>query len=160
MTSAIVVALLILIGILLIVIEFLIAPGITVAGIGGLLLMAWGIYMSYDVFGTPAGHYVLIATVIVTIVVLYYSLRAKTWKKLMLNTKIDSDVSTENYQEKIKPGDTGKAITRLNPIGKVMVNDIILEGKSIIGFIDENSEIEVVKVFKNNIEVKLKENKS
>ena len=61
----------------------------------------------------------------------------------MLNSKIEGNVTTIVYEEKIKAGDVGKSLTRLNPIGKVMVNDIVLEGKSSVGFIDENSEIVV-----------------
>ncbi len=58
--------------------------------------------------------------------------------------------------ENIHPGDVGKTITRLAPIGKAMVNDIICEAKSTGGFINENTDIEVIKVLSTQIIVKPK----
>jgi len=41
-------------------------------------------------------------------------------------------------------------------MGKVKVHDMVCEAKSISGFIDENTEIEVIKVSRNQLIVKLK----
>ena len=51
--------------------------------------------------------------------------------------------------------DTGKTITRLAPIGKAMVNNTICEAKSTANFIDENTEITVVKLNNNQINPKI-----
>lgn len=153
--TALAIVLLIVFGILLILLEFLVVPGITIAGIGGLLLLGGGVYMSYNTYGSTIGSYTLLATFIILLIILYYSLRSKTWNKLMLNKSIDSHVE-EVEEEKIKKGDIGVTITRLAPIGKVSVNDVEVEGKSIDKFIDQDTEIEVIKVLKNQIIVKLK----
>ena len=58
--------------------------------------------------------------------------------------------------EKIHAGDTGMTITRLAPVGKAVVNDIICEAKSIGGYINQNTNIEVVKVLNTQIIVKPK----
>ena len=58
--------------------------------------------------------------------------------------------------QKIKPGDIGKTITRLAPMGKALVNDITCEAKSTGTFINENTEIEVIKVLNTQIIVKPK----
>ena len=59
---------------------------------------------------------------------------------------------------KISVGDTGVALSRLNPIGQVLVNDVEVLGKSYDGeFIDEETEVEVVKVKTYNILVKKKQ---
>ena len=42
--------LLIFFGIVLLLLEFLVIPGTTIAGIGGILLMAGGVYMSYNIY--------------------------------------------------------------------------------------------------------------
>jgi len=147
---------LILAGIFLLIAEFLIIPGIFIAGSAAVFLAGLGIYMAYDNYGTKWGTVTVIATIIAFFITLYYSLRSKTWKKFMLDSKIDSDVRTENLENKIKTGDSGISITRLNPMGKVKVNDIIVEAKSVDGYINENTEIEVIKVNKMNIIVKSK----
>ena len=59
--------------------------------------------------------------------------------------------------QNIAEGDTGVAVSRLNPIGKVLVNDILAEGKSFDGeFIEEDSAIVVIKVDSYNVLVKRK----
>lgn len=150
---AVVIALLILFGIALLIVEFLVLPGITVAFIGGILLMGLGIFMSYKSYGTTVGNYTVLATVILFGGGLYYSLRSKTWKNLSLNSEIDGKVNTIE-EHKIKKGDKGIAITRLAPMGKVQVNDIVVEAKSTGIYISENTEVEVMKVNESNIIVK------
>ena len=54
----------------------------------------------------------------------------------------------------IKVGDTGISITRLGPIGKVMIGEVKCEGQSIGPYIDENTSIEVVQVKTNHVIVK------
>ena len=142
------IVLLIVLGILLLILEFLVVPGLTFAGIGGALLVAGGIYFSYDIFGTQIGHYILIGTSIFIIVIIYLSLKTKTWKKLMLNAKIESQVNTKN-ETMFKVGDFGKSITRLAPIGHVLINDTSTEASSTGQFIDENTDIEIVKIEKS-----------
>ena len=153
--SIIAIILLILLGIILFLVEFLLVPGITIAGIGGALCMGGGVYMAYKVYGATAGNLTLLGTLIFIILTVYLSLKSKTWKKFMLNSKIEGKVNVIQ-EEKIKEGDVGKTITRLAPIGKALVNDITIEAKSTGAFIDENTEIEVVKVEKSKIIVKLK----
>ena len=60
--------------------------------------------------------------------------------------------------QKIAAGDSGVTLSRLNPIGQVVVNDVEAEAKSFDGeFIDEDTEIEVIKVETYNVLVKRKE---
>lgn len=145
----------IILGILLFVIEFLLIPGITIAGIGGLVLTVLGVYKSFADFGPRTGGIVLLATIVLSIFVIAFSLRARTWKKLMLNTSSRGTVGENNMKDGIQAGDKGKAVTRLAPIGKVMVNDIVREAKSIEGYIDSNTPVEIVAVKGSQITVKL-----
>ena len=57
-----VIIILIVLGILLFVIEFLLVPGVTVAGIGGLVLTVLGVYKAFEDFGSTVGVWVLIGT--------------------------------------------------------------------------------------------------
>lgn len=156
--SVISIVLLIILGIFLLLVEFFIIPGINVAGIGGVLLIIGGVFMTYQLHGLVTGTYVLAGSLILTLIILYFALRSSTWKKLMLHTEIDGKVNTIEKNE-IKPGDSGYALTRLAPIGRVQIKEIDAEGKSIAGFIDENTEVIVVKITGSQIIVKPK-NKS
>jgi membrane-bound ClpP family serine protease len=145
---------LIVLGILLFVIEFLLVPGVTVAGIGGLILTVFGVYKAFNDFGTTVGIWVLIGTLMLSVFVIAMSLRARTWNRLMLRTDIKGTVDTDIREEQIKAGDRGQAMTRLNPMGKVEVNGIVREAKSMEGYINVHSIIEVVEVEGTRISVK------
>lgn len=151
--SLLAIILLILLGLILIVVEFLILPGVTVAGIGGILLLAGAIFLSYKTHGNTIGHYTLLGTVLALAFTLYISLRKKTWKRLMLDSNIEGK-SFASLIDKIHIGDTGKTISRLNPIGRVIVNDINVEAKSTGEFIDPGIEVLITKVLDNKIVVK------
>jgi len=149
-----VVIILILLGILLFVIEFLLVPGITIAGIGGLVLTVFGVYKAFNDFGAATGAWVLIGTLLVSVFVIAMSLRARTWNRLMLKTEIDGTVDTAPTEDQIKEGDIGVTLTRLAPMGKIVVNEIVREAKSTEGFVDEHTEIEVVSIEGTRISVK------
>ncbi|MFC2129686.1 NfeD family protein [Bacteroidota bacterium] len=149
-----VIIILIVLGILLFVIEFLLVPGITVAGIGGLVLTVLGVFKAFNDFGTNVGIWVLIGTILLSILVITFSLRARTWRKLMLKTNIEGNVGLDITEDQIKAGDQGEALTRLAPMGKIRVNNLEREAKSTHGYIDEHSKIEVVSVKGTSILVK------
>jgi len=88
---------LVLIGIILILIEFLLIPGINVAGIAGIALLITAIVLSYKNFGTQIGHFILLGTILIISISMYYALKAKTWRRLSLDTVIDSKI--ENVKE-------------------------------------------------------------
>lgn len=147
-----VIFLLLFIGILLCLLEVLVIPGITIAGIGGFLAMGAGVYFSYDEFGLLGGNIVLISVVLINIVIIIYSLRSKTWNKLMLQTNLNSSV--DSNISRINIGDKGICITRLAPMGTVKVGEYEIEAQSSGGLFNEKSAIEVIKVEKTKIIVK------
>lgn len=148
------VIILIVLGILLFVIEFLLVPGITVAGIGGLVLTVLGVYKAFEDFGPTVGAWVLFGTIILSIFVIAFSLRARTWRKLMLKTNVEGSVGDAALDEGIEVGDRGESVTRLAPMGKIMVKGHLREAKSIEGYIDEHSAIEIVSVTGTQLNVK------
>ena len=146
--------LLIVLGIFLFVVEFLLVPGVTIAGIGGAILMAVAVYSAYKTHGNAVGNYTLVATLALSIAGFAYALRPKTWKRLMLSKNIEGKVEVGLENDTIKAGDRGEAITRMAPVGKVLVNDIVVEGKSQKGFLDEHTPVEVIKVLNTQVIVK------
>lgn len=144
----------ILIGIIGLVLEFLVIPGGIVGIVSGLII-AGGIGLSYYHFGVTAGNITLIATVVAILVGIVLLLRSRTWKKLMLNTQIDSKVN-EIDSAKIAVGQEGVSVSRLAPGGKALFNGEIVEVCSARDFIDENCPIVIVKIEGNKITVKIK----
>jgi membrane-bound ClpP family serine protease len=154
-----IIIILIVLGILLFVIEFLLVPGVTIAGIGGLILTVFGVYKAFDNYGSNVGVWVLIGTILLSVFVIAMSLRARTWDRLMLKTKIKGTVDTDLTEEQVKPGDLGTTLTRLAPMGKILVNDLVREAKSTEGYIDEHNDIEIVSIEGTRISVKPIKNK-
>lgn len=151
--SLFVIILLIVLGIVLLLIEFLVIPGVTIAGIGGLVLIGTSIYSTYKSYGSTTGNIVLIVTLLFVLLATFFALRSKTWRKVMLNTTVDGKAA-ESFDDKLKPGDHGKAVTRLAPMGNAMFGDIITEVKTMGEFVDAGTEVEVVKVHNREIVVK------
>ena len=144
----------ILIGILGLVLEFLVVPGGVVGVISGLVI-AGGVGLAYYQYGVLAGNITLIVTVIGILVGIFFLLRSRTWRKLMLNTKIESKVN-EVDEAKIKVGSEGVTVSRLAPGGKASFDGEIVEVFSSHDFIDENREIVVLKIEGSKITVKQK----
>lgn len=157
--SLFVIILLIFLGLLLLLIEFAVIPGITVAGIGGFILLGISVYIAFAQYGTVAGFITLAVVLIVSPLMIYYFFKSRTGKKMLLETQITGKVETFLH-ENIKPGDTGKTLGRLNPMGKVRINGETIEAKTNGLFIDPGTEIVVVKVLSNSVIVEPKNKES
>ena len=147
-----VIILLILFGLVALVLEVLVVPG-GVVGVLGLLSITGGIVISYLTYGSLAGHITLIVTAVLTVAGLILSIRGKTWRKLMLNTEIDTKMNVFD-ENKVAIGTVGKTISRLAPSGKAVFNGETVEVASLQNLIDENATVEVVKIDGGKIFVK------
>ena len=150
-----VIILLILLGLVLIILELFVIPGITIAGVAGFVFTAAGIYLAYQAFGKNVGHLSLGLFLLFFILMLVFALRTGTWNRLMLTTEVNSTIEPIS-NELIHEGDCGVSITRLNPVGKVRINGITIEARCPNQFVDPESEVVVMKVYKNYVIVKLK----
>lgn len=136
-------------------VEFLVVPGITIAGIGGAISIITGISLSFYYQGPTTGLIVLICTAVLIGITVVFMLKAGTWRRLMLNKAVEGKVDFVRMDEgRLKVGDKGKAITRLNPMGKVMISDEYYEAKAQDKLIDQNTEVEIVKIESNRLIVK------
>ena len=151
--TILIILLLITLGIILLLLEFAVIPGFTIAGVGGMALLGYSVYLAFEHYGTLAGVVtVLILITIIPILFLKF-LKSKAGKKMQLDSKITSVVDVLG-KERFKVGDQGKAISRLAPIGKVEINNHIVEGKSTGEFIDDGAAVEVVSLQDNKLIVK------
>jgi len=146
---------LIILGLLLFIVEFMLIPGVTIAGIGGAVCLITAVVFSFASLGTGPGFLILGITVLIMVILTVLMLKAGTWKKFALKTSIDSKVDNVGADEgRVKAGDRGVTVTRLVPGGKVLVNGEYFEAKSIDILIDPRQEIEVVKIDDNKLIVK------
>ena len=145
---------LILIGLVLVILEIMVLPGL-VSGIIGIIMMVIGVSMSFSEFGATGGGITLMSTVVVSIIAIYSSLKAKSWKKFGLKETIDSHVNEVEATGVIE-GQTGIAISALRPSGTVQINNLKIEAQSLNEWIDVDSEVEVIQVLPNKIIVKQK----
>lgn len=72
--------------------------------------------------------------------------------KISLRAEIKSTV--EGKDTNIKVGDRGVSLSRLAPIGNAEINGKITEVKSIRGFVDADTDIEVIAADKQEILVR------
>ena len=142
---------LILIGLVLMLAEVLIIPGVGVAGVLGLLSMGGSCWYAFHEFGNTTGGIVTGVNGLLLLVLMIYVLRAKTWKRFALETNIDSKAVSQ--EEVLAVGDRGKTVTRLAPMGAVRVGDNVVEVKALEGMIDPGVEVEVVLIEDNRIYV-------
>ena len=153
----IIVTLVILLGIIFLLAEIFLLPGITISGIAGFIFLVGGIAYAYMYMGTMAGNLTLLISVFLILGSFLYFIKSKSLRRISLNTNIDSKVDTSDLK-KINVGDVGITQSRLNPIGKVFINNLTVEAKSIDGqMIDEDTEVVVNKVDWSNIIVSIKE---
>jgi membrane-bound ClpP family serine protease len=144
---------LIVFGIIALILDFLVIPGAFVSIIGGCFVLA-GVIITYVLYGAIAGNIVLLVTIVLTIVAMVLMLRSKTWKRLILNTKIESKMN-EIDASKIVVGMQGVSVSRLAPIGKAQFGDEYVEATSSLGFIAPLTPIEITHIEGNKIIVKL-----
>jgi membrane-bound ClpP family serine protease len=147
------IALLIVVGGLMLVVELVLLPGITIAAIGALGCYGGAAWLSWENYGTR-GLLVTVAVVIVlTVIATWFSLRAKTWQRFALGDKIESR-SQDAPERKVKTGDRGVTLGRLAPMGKVTIDGRDYEAKTTGAFVDQHTEVEVIGFENFNIIVK------
>ena len=142
-----------LVGVLLILAEIFLIPGITLAAIAGVGISVGGVYYAFSRLGTGAGFIALFAVLLVIGIACVFMIKSKAIDRIALNADIDSTITT-GEELNVAVGDEGIALSRLNPIGKVQVKDTIMEGKSIDHFIDEGTPIVVIQVSPSQLTVK------
>jgi membrane-bound ClpP family serine protease len=131
--------LLVVMGVLLLLFEFLIIPGVTVAGVAGFTFLIAGVVLSYIYLGPRQGNIVLLVTLVINVTSILIFFRTKTWCKAGLKSEIEGKVNV--IENDITEGISGKSISRLAPTRKTLFNDKMIEVQSLEGFIDPNTEI-------------------
>lgn len=106
--------LLIVLGLLFLVAEIVLLPGVSVGALLALVCDGSAIYLAFRYHDTPTGIVVVVLIVILSLVATILSLRAKTWQRFSLRQKIDSS-SMPSPQTRLRVGERGVTLSRLSP---------------------------------------------
>jgi membrane-bound ClpP family serine protease len=143
---------LIILGIVLLLIEVTILPGITVAGVGSFLVLVYSVYLAFTTYGSLVGFLTLAFVLIVSPLLVYYFFKGKAGKSMVLNTVL-TGVANEINSEKVKVGDVGVTIGRLAPMGKIKVNDEVVEVRSTGTFLNPGEKVRIIHIEKSMVTV-------
>ena len=147
------IALLMLFGVLFLVTELVLLPGVSVGALLSLVCYGAAIYLGFTQFGTTTGVVVIVVILILSLLATILSLRAKTWQRFSLKQEIRSS-SMPTPSDELVVGDRGVALSRLAPMGKVVINDRQYEAKTTGSYIDAQTPIEVIGFENFNVIVK------
>lgn len=157
MSAVYVILTLVILGLMALLAEFLLFPGVGVSGILGLCALIYACVYAFMKVGVKAGSITTAVVCLIVVVALVIILKGKTWKKLELKDEIQASAGAD--VSAVQPGETGRSITRLAPMGTALFKGVKYEVKSFDGtLIDPSSEVEVVSVEDNQICVKITNN--
>ena len=136
--------LLILLGVLFLVAELVLLPGVSLGALFALVCYGSAIYTAFADYGLFTGGIVVLIILALSFVATVLSLRSKTWQRFSLKQKINSSSMPTLPEQELSVGDRGTTLSRLSPMGKIEVNGRTYEAKSLGAYVDPRKEIEVV----------------
>jgi len=143
---------LILVGILLLVLEILMLPGL-LAGIAGVVLIMISLAWAYVDHGTFVGNILFASTLVLTIAAVYGSLKSKAWTRFGLKDTIDSRVNDLSHTL-VQKGDLGVCISSLRPSGTIEVNGHRMEATTNGIIVNAGTQVEIMEVLPGKVIVK------
>lgn len=134
--------LLIVVSALLLVVELVLLPGITVAGLMSMAADCAAAYLAYLYHGYTGLIAAVIGIIVCSVIATTLSLRRRTWRMLSLESEIDGQ-SQSSPQDELRVGQRGTSVSRLAPGGKVRFGDTLFEARAREGLIAPGVEVEV-----------------
>ena len=137
-------------GILLLALEIVALPG-GIAGAFGVILIGFGVWQTYALFGPNTGTIVLLCAIALCTLMMVLFLRKRTWQRFSLNEEVTSRVN--EIESAVKVGSRGTTISRLAPTGKALIDGQPTEVHAVNKFIDPDHPVEVVAIEGYRIDV-------
>ena len=134
---------LVLLGLFFLVAELVFLPGAALGVILSLASYAAATYFAFVRIGMVGGFITLGIIIVLSLIATIISLRAKTWQRFALKNKVEGQ-SMQTPAEEVKIGDCGVTISRLSPMGKVLIGGKEYEAKSTEAYIDQRTEVTVI----------------
>lgn len=137
------IVILVFFGLLFLVAELVLLPGVSVGALLALVCYGSSIFLAFRDYGAVGGCIAILAVLLLSLVAMVISLRAKTWQRFSLEQEIRSS-SMPRPEESLHAGDRGTTLSRLSPMGKVEIGGQVYEAKSLDAYVDPRKEVEVV----------------
>lgn len=134
---------LVLLGLFFLVAELVFLPGAALGVILSLASYAAATYFAFARIGMVGGFITLGIILLLSLIATIISLRAKTWQRFALKNKVEGQ-SMQTPAEEVRIGDCGVTISRLSPMGKVLIGGKEYEAKSAEAYIDQRTEVTVI----------------
>lgn len=151
--NILIIALLIIAGFLLFIVEVFLIPGISIAGIVSAVCLLFANYYAFAYLGVTEGIITLLVSGIGCVLITVWFMHSKTIDKLALKKNINSKVENKAAKN-IQAGDQGVSVTRLALIGNADFDGNIVEVKSADGLLDEKTPVVVDRIEEGVIIVK------
>ncbi len=146
-------------GILLLVLELYLAPSSHIAGVAGLVFFALASLVAFLTYGLLEGVGVLTLATFVSLLMVYFSIKAGIWDRLTLFVRLRPGSAEPNRDIPTRfLGKTGTAITPLRPTGIAEFDGERVEVTTEGTYIAAGSPLRVVGVDRRHIFVRLLEN--
>ncbi|MEM9897314.1 MAG: NfeD family protein [Bacteroidota bacterium] len=136
---------LMLFGSVLIVAEIIFVPGTTIVGILGFLFSAYCIYLGYEYYGAGTGTLILLGGMVFNVAALVIAFKSKSWERFSLKNQLMGSHDDETRLS-LSIGERGITLSSLKPVGKAIFQDKEIEVRSNGGFVNENEQIEIIKL--------------
>lgn len=145
MSVTLIILILVAVALLLYAIEAIVTPGFGVAGVGATLCVLVADVLVYVQFGTASAIAAVVLSAAAVLLFFWWFGQSKALDRMSLHSSIDSTNATAE-QLSVKPGETGRALTRLALIGNAEIGGRTVEVKSTGEFIDEGTPVVVCAV--------------
>ena len=137
-------SMMILLGVVLLVVEVALIPGLGLTGIVGAAFMIAAIVYAFIGVSTLVGWLTLIGSILICVLLIVWAVYGKSLDKVALKEKIDSSVADPNIAT-LSVGMRGVAVTRLASIGNAEFDGTVVEVAVRNGnFVDADENVEIV----------------
>jgi len=141
---------LLIVGVCLIIVELFLIPGISIAGIAGVIFIGAAIYVSYAYIGETAGHLTVVGSIVLLAVAIWLFVKTRAMERMALKTDIVG-INEPLKGIEIAVGDVATTVSRLAPMGKIRIGNQTIEAKTNDDFIDEDQEVKIIKILNTNV---------
>ncbi|MFQ3577197.1 MAG: NfeD family protein [Cytophagales bacterium] len=140
-----IVILLMVLGLFLVLVEIFLIPGVTIAGIFGILSEVLSVSMAYNNFGRETGNLFLVVAVILNLFALYLAFKSGFWEKFALKKNMEEKVNEQKLSN-ITVGMVGVTSSVLRPMGKAIFDGVKVEVSSLGDWIEKDTQVRVLSV--------------
>lgn len=141
------------IGIILLMLEILVIPGLPIVGFIGILFKAGSILACYYYYGATVGMYYAISVIFFTIFLIIFAFKSNFWNKFALNKNV-ADIQVKQSSTGIVVGEIGLTKSSLRPSGRAEIHGQIIEVTSVDGLTPPNTKVVIVLIEHDKIFVK------